>query len=155
MDEYLVLWVLFPKCRKKHPLREFPIDNVKVCGLCQLEHDKHPKSKEVFQASAIARRVKGITLVFFNPSISCTLALNFIAIFWISDPCNPCRKPVEFLWMWRWISHDPFEAQSCNMNYDSTLSGPLLSTREGTRSLSLSNRLRIIELGVHSTQVRV
>ena len=54
----LVLGVFFPKCRKKHPLKECPLDKVEVCGLCELEHDTKycpslPKSKVVFQASTI------------------------------------------------------------------------------------------------------
>ena len=35
----LVLGVFFPKCRKKHPLRECPLDKVEVCGLFDLEHE--------------------------------------------------------------------------------------------------------------------
>ena len=50
MDEDLVLGVLFPKFTKKHPVREFPLDKVEVCGLCELENDTKgfpscPKSK--------------------------------------------------------------------------------------------------------------
>jgi len=29
-----VLSTFCPKCRKKHPLRECPLDNIHVCGLC-------------------------------------------------------------------------------------------------------------------------
>ena len=58
VDEYLVLGVLFPKCRKKHPLREFPLDKVEVCGLCELEQytKYYPsllKAKALFQASTV------------------------------------------------------------------------------------------------------
>ena len=35
----LVLRLFYPKCKKKHPLKECPLDKVGVCGLCQLEHD--------------------------------------------------------------------------------------------------------------------
>ena len=56
--EHMVLGVFFPKCRKRHPLREFLLDKVEVCGLCDLEHDTKyfpsmPKVKEVFQASTM------------------------------------------------------------------------------------------------------
>ena len=37
--EDLVLGVFFPKCRKDNRLREFSLDKVDVCGLCELEHD--------------------------------------------------------------------------------------------------------------------
>ena len=54
----LVLGVFFPKCRKKHPLKEFPLDKVEVCGLCEFEHDTKdcpslPKSKAIFQACTV------------------------------------------------------------------------------------------------------
>ena len=37
--QYLKLGVFFPKCWKKHPLKECPLDKVKVCQLCELNHD--------------------------------------------------------------------------------------------------------------------
>ena len=51
--EDLVLGMFFPKCRKKHHLKECPLDKEEVCGLCKLEHDfkdcpSLPKAKEVF-----------------------------------------------------------------------------------------------------------
>ena len=54
--EDMVLGVFFPKCRKMHPLREFLLDKVEVCCLCDLDHDSKyfpslPKVKEVFQES--------------------------------------------------------------------------------------------------------
>ena len=54
MAEDLVLGVCFPKCKKKHSLREFPLDKVEVCGLCELEQEikdfpSLPKAKEIFQ----------------------------------------------------------------------------------------------------------
>ena len=53
-----VLGVFFPKCRKKHPRRECPLDKVEVCGLCGLEHEikdspSLTKAKEVFQSSNV------------------------------------------------------------------------------------------------------
>ena len=56
--EGLVLSVFFPKCRKKHLLKECPLDKVKVCVLCELEHDTKdcpslPISKVVFQSSNV------------------------------------------------------------------------------------------------------
>ena len=102
-DEDHVLGVLFPKCRKKHPLREFPLDKVKVSGLCKFKHDtkgflSHPKSKEVFQASIIAGKVeRSILIFFFSPLISRTLAHNFIAIF-------PTFWPLQSLLKTCWIS---------------------------------------------------
>ena len=56
--EDLVLGVFFPKCIKKHTLRECLVDKVEVCGLYDLEHEnKHfpslPKAKEIFQASTV------------------------------------------------------------------------------------------------------
>ena len=56
--EDMVLGVFFPKCRKKHPLRECPLDKVEVCGLCELENDtkdcpSFPKAKAVFEASTV------------------------------------------------------------------------------------------------------
>ena len=29
--EYLTVGIIFPKCRKKHPLKDFPLDKVEVC----------------------------------------------------------------------------------------------------------------------------
>ena len=37
--EDLTLSVFYPKCRKKHPLKECPLDKVEVCQLCELNHD--------------------------------------------------------------------------------------------------------------------
>ena len=56
--EDMVLGVFFPKCRKRHPLREFLLDKVEVCRLCNLDHDTKyfpslPKVKEVFQESTV------------------------------------------------------------------------------------------------------
>ena len=69
VDEDLVLGVLFPKCTKKHLVREFPLDKVEVCDVCELEHDtkgfpSHTKSKELFQESSIAGQVHGNALIF-------------------------------------------------------------------------------------------
>ena len=56
--EDLVLGVFFPKCKKKHPPKECPLDKAEVCGMCELEHDTKycpslPKSKAVFHASIV------------------------------------------------------------------------------------------------------
>ena len=45
-----------PRCRKNHPLREYPLDKVEVCQLCELNHDMKecpslPQVKAVLQAS--------------------------------------------------------------------------------------------------------
>ena len=37
--EDLTLGVFFPRCRKNHPLKEFPLDKVEVCQLCEMNHD--------------------------------------------------------------------------------------------------------------------
>ena len=37
--EDLTLGVFCPRCRKNHPLKEFPLDKVEVCQLCNLNHD--------------------------------------------------------------------------------------------------------------------
>ena len=54
--EDLTLGVFFPRCRKRHPLKECPLDKVEVCHLCELNHDTKecpslPQVKEVLQAS--------------------------------------------------------------------------------------------------------
>ena len=56
--EYLALGVFYPKSRKKHPLREFPLDKVEVCVLGDLEHDTKffpslPKFTTIFQATTM------------------------------------------------------------------------------------------------------
>ena len=56
--EDMVLGVFFPKCRKRHLLRECLVDKVEVCHLCNLDHDTKyfpslPKVKEVFQESIV------------------------------------------------------------------------------------------------------
>ena len=56
--EDMVLGLFFPKCRNKHPLREFPLDKVEVCGLCDLDHNTKDcpslqKVKEIFQESSV------------------------------------------------------------------------------------------------------
>ena len=56
--EDLVLGVFCPKCRKKHSLKECPLDKAEVCGLCELEHDTKYfpsllKAKEVFHESMV------------------------------------------------------------------------------------------------------
>ena len=37
--EDVTLGILFPKCRKNHPLKECPLNKVEVCQLCELNHD--------------------------------------------------------------------------------------------------------------------
>jgi hypothetical protein len=37
-EENLVLSIFFQKCRKRHPLRECPLDNVSVCAICTENH---------------------------------------------------------------------------------------------------------------------
>jgi hypothetical protein len=32
--ENVALSVYCPKCRKKNPLRECPLDNIQICGIC-------------------------------------------------------------------------------------------------------------------------
>ena len=54
--EDLTLSVFCPKCKKKHPLKECPLDKVEVCQLCELNHDTKecaslPQVKEVLQES--------------------------------------------------------------------------------------------------------
>jgi hypothetical protein len=52
--ENVALSVYCPKCRKKHPLREFPLDNIEVCGICADNHATEkcpslPGLKETYQ----------------------------------------------------------------------------------------------------------
>ena len=54
----LKLGVFYPRCRKKHPLKECPLDKVEVCQLCELNHDTKecpslPQVKAVLQASTL------------------------------------------------------------------------------------------------------
>ena len=54
--EDLILGVFYPKCRKKNPLKEFPLDKVEVCQIFELNHDTKecpslPQVKEILQAS--------------------------------------------------------------------------------------------------------
>ena len=44
-----VLSIFCPKCRNKHPLRECPLDNIHVCGICIENHSTKncPKLKEL------------------------------------------------------------------------------------------------------------
>jgi hypothetical protein len=37
-EENPVLSIFFPKCRKRHPLRECPLDNISVCAICTKNH---------------------------------------------------------------------------------------------------------------------
>ena len=37
--EDLTLGVFCPRCRKNHPLKEFPLDKIELCQLCELNHD--------------------------------------------------------------------------------------------------------------------
>jgi hypothetical protein len=37
-EENPILSIFFPKCRKRHPLRECPLDNVSVCAICTENH---------------------------------------------------------------------------------------------------------------------
>ena len=36
--EDLTLGVFFPKCRKKHSLKECPLKKLEVCHICELNH---------------------------------------------------------------------------------------------------------------------
>ena len=54
--EDLTLGVFCLRCRKKHPLKECPLDKVEVCHLCELNHDTKecpslPQVKEFLQES--------------------------------------------------------------------------------------------------------
>jgi hypothetical protein len=44
-----VLSIYCPKCRKKHALRDCPLDKIQVCGLCTDNHatDDCPRLKEL------------------------------------------------------------------------------------------------------------
>lgn len=37
-DKDEALAILCPKCRQKHPLKECPLQNIQVCGLCTENH---------------------------------------------------------------------------------------------------------------------
>ena len=43
------LSIFFPNCRKKHPLKECPLNIVQICGLCTSNHktDDCPRLKEL------------------------------------------------------------------------------------------------------------
>jgi hypothetical protein len=50
----LALAIFCSKCRKNHPLRECPLDNIEVCGICEKNHDtksfpSFPELKVVYQ----------------------------------------------------------------------------------------------------------
>jgi hypothetical protein len=52
----LTLVVFCPRCRKKHPLRECPLDNIEICGICEQNHDTKncpslPELKVVYQGA--------------------------------------------------------------------------------------------------------
>ena len=54
--EDLTLGVFSPRCRKKNPLKECPLDKVEACQLCELNHDTKecpslPQVKVVLQES--------------------------------------------------------------------------------------------------------
>ena len=54
--EDLKLGIFYPKCRKNHPLKEFPLDKVEVFQLCEMNHDTKecpslPQVKVVLQES--------------------------------------------------------------------------------------------------------
>ena len=54
--EDLTLGVFYPRCRKKHPLKECPLDKVEVCQIYELNHDTKecpslPQVKVVMQES--------------------------------------------------------------------------------------------------------
>ena len=56
--EDLTLGVFCPRCRKKHPLKECPLDKVEVFRLCELNHDikefpSLPQVKAFLQASTL------------------------------------------------------------------------------------------------------
>jgi hypothetical protein len=36
--EDATLTIFCPKCRKRHPLKEFPLDNIDLCGICADNH---------------------------------------------------------------------------------------------------------------------
>jgi hypothetical protein len=38
-EEEATLTIFCARCRKMHPLRECPLDNVKVCAICADNHD--------------------------------------------------------------------------------------------------------------------
>jgi len=48
--------IFCPKCRKKHPQREFPLNSMEECAICELSHatssfPSFPRLKAVFQGT--------------------------------------------------------------------------------------------------------
>jgi hypothetical protein len=37
-EEEVALAIFFLKCRKRHPLKECPLDQIEICGICEEEH---------------------------------------------------------------------------------------------------------------------
>jgi len=37
-EEDVVFAIFCPKCQKKHPEKEFPLNSIELCGMCTLEH---------------------------------------------------------------------------------------------------------------------
>jgi hypothetical protein len=53
----LALSIFCFMCRKKNPLREFPLDHIEVCGICEQNHDNKsfpslPELKEFYQGAS-------------------------------------------------------------------------------------------------------
>jgi hypothetical protein len=56
-EETLPLAIFFPKCCKKNPLREFPLDSVEICVICEQDHDTKncpslPGIKTIYQETS-------------------------------------------------------------------------------------------------------
>jgi hypothetical protein len=47
-EENATMCIFFPRCRRKHSSREFPLDNISVCGFCTEDHptEKFPSLPE-------------------------------------------------------------------------------------------------------------
>ena len=59
-EENVALTIFRPKCRKGHPLREFLLDNIELCGICAENHTTNnfsslPELKSVYQGNQEAR----------------------------------------------------------------------------------------------------
>jgi hypothetical protein len=56
-EETLPLAIFCPRCHKKHPHHECPLDNIEICAICEHDHDTKdcpslPGIKSVYQGTS-------------------------------------------------------------------------------------------------------
>jgi hypothetical protein len=64
-EENLAMNIYFPRYRRKHSSREFPLDNIYVCGFCTEDHSTE----------------------------KCRTLLSLLAIYWSGDPGDSSYAP--------------------------------------------------------------